>query len=202
MIATLAAKLGKKYADFDIGDPNSYASLLKKQQSDGFADPQYVLVRTVEVARLFGFSGVLVQIDKIDETDWTTTSVPAAADLIFPILANIGLHEIDGLSWSLFVWDKVTKHLISTYRGQLRFDKIQRGSISWEPQYLESLIQKRLEHFSGGAISKLEQISVEGTDTSVLVSDLIRLTGAVPAPTYNSARRGGLGACSTQPSCA
>lgn len=180
VIATLAAKLGKKYADFDIGDPNSYASLLKKQQSDGFSDPHYVFARTVEVARLFGFSGILVQIDKIDETDWTTTSVPAAGDLIFPILANIGLHEIDGLSWSLFVWDKVTKHLISTYRGQLRFDKIQRGSISWEPKYLESLIQKRLEHFSGGAINKLEQISVDGTDISMILGELIDLTGQSP----------------------
>lgn len=180
VIATLAAKLGKKYADFDIGDPNSYASLLKKQQSDGFADPNYIFARTVEVARLFGFSGILVQIDKIDETDWTTTSVPAAADLIFPILANIGLHEIDGLTWSLFVWDKVTKHLITTYRNQLRFDKIQRGSISWESAYLESLIQKRLEHFSNDAISRLDQISVEGTDTSVVISELIRLTGNSP----------------------
>lgn len=180
VIASLAAKLGKKYADFDIGDPDSYASLLKKQQSDGFSDPHYVFARTVEVARLFGFSGVLVQIDKIDETDWTTTSVPAAGELIFPILANIGLHEIDGLSWSLFVWDKVTKHLISTYRSQLRFDKIQRGSISWEPQYLERLIQRRLEHFSGGAISSLDQISVAGTDIAVILRELIELTGQSP----------------------
>src|ERR1700722_17510679 len=100
--------------------------------------------------------------------------------LIFPILANIGLHEIDGLSWSLFVWDKVTKHLVSAYRGQLRFDKIQRGSISWEPGFLENLIQKRLEHFSGGAVSKLDQISVEETDTSAIVGQIIRLTGQSP----------------------
>ena len=186
VIATLAAKMGKKFADFDIGDPTSYASLLKRQQSEGFSDPHYVFARTVEVTRLFWFSGVLVQIDKIDETDWTTTSVPAAGDLIFPILANIGLHEIDGLSWSLFVWDKVTKHLISNYRGQLRFDKIQRGSISWEPEYLESLIQKRLEHFSGGAISKLEQISVEGTDMPAIVSEL---TPCWPMPPLTSPPR-------------
>lgn len=180
VIAILAARLGKKYADFDIGDPSSYASLLQKQKSDGFSDPYYVLARTVEVARLFGFSGILVQIDKIDETDWTTTSVAAAGALIFPILANIGLHEIDGLSWSLFVWDKVMERLISTYRGQLRFDKIQRGSISWEPGYLENLVQKRLEHFSGGDISSLRQISVEGTDTSAIVRELIILTGQSP----------------------
>ena len=180
VIAILAARLGKKYADFDIGDPSSYASLLKKQQSDGFSDPIYIFARAVEVARLFGFSGLLVQIDKIDETDWTTTSVPAAAGLIFPILTNIGLHEIDGLTWSLYVWDKVTKHLQTTYRDQLRFDKIQRGSISWEPAYLGSLIEKRLEHFSGGTVRKLEQICVEGTDTSRIVADLIRLTGNSP----------------------
>jgi len=180
VIATLAAKLGKKYADFDIGDPNSYASLLKTQQNDGFSDPFYIFARMVEVARLFGFSGVLVQVDKIDETDWTTTSVPAAADLIFPILSNIGLHEIDGLTWSLFVWDKVTKYLQTTYPGQLRFDKIQHGSISWEPGYLESLIEKRLEHFSGGAIRNLEQICADGTNTPLIVADLIRLTGNSP----------------------
>lgn len=180
VVATLAAKLGKKYADFDIGDPESYASLLKKQQSDGFSDPNYIFARTVEVARLFGFSGVLIQVDKIDETDWTTTSVPAAADLVFPILSNIGLHEIDGLTWSLFVWDKVIKHLQMTYRAQLRFDKIQRGSISWEPAYLDSLIKKRLEHFSGGVIGDWRQICVEGINTPDLIADLISLTGNSP----------------------
>lgn len=180
VIAGLAATLGKKYAEVDIGDPDSYAALLKNQQASGFSDPHYVFARTVEVARLFGFSGVLVQIDKIDETDWTTTSIPAAGQLIFPILSNIGLHEIDGLSWSVFAWDKVTKHLISTFREQLRFDKIQRGSISWEPFYLEGLIQKRLEHFSSGAISQLEQISVDGTDISIILRELIQLTGQSP----------------------
>jgi hypothetical protein len=180
VVATLAARLGKKYADFDMGDPNSYAALLKRQQSEGFSDPTYIFVRTVEVARLFGFSGVLVQIDKIDETDWTTISVPAAADLIYPILSNIGLHEIPGLSWSLFVWDKVTKYLQQTYRGQIRFDKIQRGTISWESSFLENLIQRRLEHFSTQKISKLEQICEDGTNVSEIVTELIRLTGNSP----------------------
>jgi hypothetical protein len=180
VIAGLAATLGKKYMEVDIGDPDSYAALLKRQQTSDFSDPQYVFARTVEVARLFGFSGVLVQIDKIDETDWTTTSIPAAGQLIFPILSNIGMHEIDGLSWSVFAWDKVTKHLISAYGQQLRFDKIQRGSISWEPKYLEGLIQKRLEHFSNGAISQLEKISVDGTDISTILRELIGLTGQSP----------------------
>ncbi len=180
VIAMLAARLGKKYADFDIGDPSSYAALLKKQQTDGFSDPTYIFARAVEVARLFGFSGVLVQVDKIDETDWTTTSVPAAAELIFPILCNIGLHEIDGLTWSLYVWDKVTKYLQTTYRDQLRFDKIPRGTISWEPAYLENLIEKRLEHFSSGAVRRLDDICVDGTDTPRIIADLIRLTGNSP----------------------
>lgn len=180
VITTLAAKLGQKYADFDIGDPSSYASLLKKQQSDGFTDPTYIFARTVEIARLFGFSGVLVQIDKIDETDWTTTSVPAAGNLIFPILSNISLQEIDGLTWSLFAWNKVMKHLTSTYPGQLRFDKIQRGSISWEPKYLEMLINKRLEHFSSAKINSLAQISVEEVNIGNILKELIELTGYSP----------------------
>jgi len=68
VVATIAGALSKKFADIDIGDPAGFQKLVEQQRGDGFYDPIYTLTRAVEVARAFGFTGVLVQVDKVDET--------------------------------------------------------------------------------------------------------------------------------------
>lgn len=127
VVARLASALGKKFADLDIGDPTAFQKLIEQQRGDGFHDPIYTLARTVELARAFGFSSVLIQIDKVDETDWTGADVSAAADLIVPLLANIGLHEIDGLTWTFFVWDEVSRWMRRNHGTKIRFDKNRLG---------------------------------------------------------------------------
>jgi len=180
VVARLANTLGKKYADLDIGDPAAFQKLVEHQRGDGFSDPTYTLTRTVEVARAFGFTGVVIQIDKVDETDWTGADVAAAADLVVPLLANITLHEIDGLTWTFFVWDEVSRFMRRSHGTKIRFDKIPNGEIVWEVKYLTDLVSRRMNFFSGGRVSTLGDISEPGADISGVLPQLIDLTGRSP----------------------
>ena len=112
--------------------PEAFQKLVEQQRGDGFHDPSYTLTRAVEVVRAFGFSGVVVQVDKVDETDWTGSDVAAAGDLILPLLTNITLHEIGGLTWTFFIWDEVSRLIRRTHGNKIRFDKIPNGEIVWQ----------------------------------------------------------------------
>ena len=180
VVARLAGAFGKKFADVDIGDPTAFQKLMEHQRGDGFHDPIYTLGRTVEVARIFGFSGVLIQIDKVDETDWTGADVEAAADLIVPLLANISLHEIDGLTWTFYVWDEVSRSMRRTHGAKIRFDKIPNGEIVWEVNYLTDLVSRRMSFYSKGRVKDLADISEPGTNVGKVLSDVIELTGRSP----------------------
>ena len=180
VVARLAGVFGKKYADLDIGDPTAFHQLIERQKGDGFHDPVYTLARAVEFARIFGFTGILVQIDKVDETDWTGSDLSAAADLILPILANIGLHEIDGLTWSFFVWDDVSNFLKNNHGNKIRFDKIPNGEIVWEVKYLTDLIARRMSFFSENRVNSLADISEPHTDVARILNEIIDLTNRSP----------------------
>lgn len=179
-VSNLASKLGEKYFEVDIGDPKAYAELIKRQVAEGFGDPLYVFGKAVELARLFGFTGIAVQIDKVDETDWTSTDVAAGARLIYPLLANIQLHEVDGLTWSFFLWDKVTDHFNAPAGYPVRWDKIPSGRITWDHSYLYELIQRRLHHFSAGRVNTLDHICEPTIDVQATVANLISLSEASP----------------------
>ena len=180
VVATIAGALGKKYADIDIGDPAALQKLVEQQRGDGFHDPLYTLARAVEVARAFGFSGVVVQVDKVDETDWTGSDVAAAGDLILPLLTNITLHEVGGLTWTFFVWDEVSRLIRRTHGGKIRFDKIPNGEIVWQGNYLTDLVSRRMAFFSEGRVLRLGDISDPGVDVSGVLAQVIDLTGRSP----------------------
>lgn len=178
-VATLAVRLGEKYFELDVGNPDTYAQLLKKQAQAGFGDPVFVFSKAVEFARLFGFSGIAVHVDKVDETDWTSNDAGAAASLVYPILANIQLHEIDGLTWSFFLWDKV-RDAVSPPNFYVRWDKIPNGEISWSIEYLNELVSRRIAHFSRARLNSLREISVKETDIDQVMIHLIGLAEQSP----------------------
>ncbi|MBV7539844.1 hypothetical protein [Acidovorax sp. sic0104] len=179
-LVNVALAIAKKKADFDLGNPESYQAMLARQKGDGFHDPIYILKKAVEVARAFGFSGILIQMDKVDETDWTGNDLDAASDLIVPILSNINLHEIENLTWTFFVWDEVSRNIRRKNGAKIRFDKIPSGLIAWEVGYLADMVNRRMSYFSGGRIKELSDISEPGTDVNSLMLEMIDLTGRSP----------------------
>jgi hypothetical protein len=105
------------------------------------------------VSRVFGFSGVTVLVDKVDETVHTNNSSTATASLLYLLLANTQILEIEGLSWLFFLWDK----LRDEYAGDVfpvRLDKIPNTVISWDNRFLVDLTERRLAHFSHSKVSE------------------------------------------------
>lgn len=180
VVSSLANSVAKKYCDFDIGDPESYAALLKHQKQQGLSDPVYIFSKSVELARAFGFSGIVIHVDKVDETDWTNTSVTAAGDLIYPLLSNIQLHEIDGLTWTFFLWDKVRDCLCLENHRSVRWDKIPNGKITWTDSYLAQLVDKRINYFSDKMLNNFSDICGNDTNTHGIITTILHLSEKSP----------------------
>lgn len=176
----LSASIAKRF-DVDVGDTSTFKDVLTSKKETGGSDPLYVLKKCVEFSRLMGFGSLLVQVDKIDETDWTTNDAEAAAKLIWPLYSNVQLHEIEGLSWSIFLWDRVRSLLIGENDMPVRWDKLPNDVIKWDRRHLERLVEARLEHFSDKKIKKLGELFEEKIiNEDIIYSQLFSLAGIAP----------------------
>jgi hypothetical protein len=138
-----------------------------------------VLSKLVEVARIFGFSGVAVFVDKVDEHPKTQNSPESSAKLIHPILAHIQLMEVEGLGWQFFLWDRIREHFND---GELtvRLDKLAHSEVSWTPDFLKLMIDNRVKFFSSSRINSFSELTEEGVDSSKKIEEMIEL--AVKSP--------------------
>lgn len=176
----ITASIAKKF-DIDIGDTEAYKRLLAScDQDEIVSDPLFILKKSVEFARLMGFSGLLIQVDKIDETDWTTNDAESAARLVWPLYSNVQLHEIDGLAWSFFLWDRVRELLNKESNMPVRWDKLPNDKIKWDPKNLQRLVEKRLDHFSEGRIDKLQQLFDGKIQDDGIYPELFSVSGLSP----------------------
>jgi hypothetical protein len=178
-LVDLTAGITKRF-DIDMGDTDSYKNMLAKDKQADVTDPTFILKKAVEFARTMQFTGLLVQVDKVDETDWTSNSAEEAAKLVWPLFSNVQLHEIDGLSWSFFLWDQVRTLMVNENQMPVRWDKLQNDKIKWDNNHLERLGERRLSHFSSEKITKLSQLFHDGTTDEVLYSMLFPISGVAP----------------------
>jgi hypothetical protein len=146
IVATVLAGLSKKHVseDFDIED--SAQKLLLSMKSDSPGAARAILAKLVELVAAFGFSGVSVLIDKVDETTATSNSAEATARLIYPILDHIQLMEVEGFSWVFFLWSNVQGHFNGKFK--VRLDKISHANITWTREGLREMIDARVSFFS------------------------------------------------------
>jgi hypothetical protein len=154
LVASIAQALGNKWAGTSANLETGLAALLKadRVQWNEAHFARAILSRFVDLARYFGFSGVTMLIDKADETELTNNSSVATARLLYPILANTQLLEIDGFGWLLFLWDKLRDEYTTTSLP-VRLDKIPNATIAWDEKFLGNLCERRLGHFSDGAVT-------------------------------------------------
>lgn len=149
LIGDVAKIALKKGLEVDSKLDESLRDLLAADSS-ALSNDQYakaLLERLVSTAKIFGFSGILILLDKVDETPLTGNSFQATAAVGYPLLSTTGMLEIDDLGWLFFLWDKVKEPYES---GQLaiRLDKIANVPIRWEHQQLVDMVASRMKHFS------------------------------------------------------
>ncbi len=178
-VIDLTAAVAKRF-DVDVGDTSSYKKIFAADAQVDVSDPLFILKKAVEFSRIMGFSGLLVQVDKVDEADWTNNDADAAARLIWPLFSNVQLHEIDGLSWSFFLWDRVRARMVQEEAMPVRWDKLPNETIKWNQEHLERLVERRLSHFSDAKVARLSQLFGDGSTDAQLYAELISLSGLAP----------------------
>lgn len=151
IIASAIAAISKKQVDENLDIAGPAEALLLSLKGDSANAPRAILSKLVEFVGLFGFSGVSVLIDKVDETPATSNSSEATARLVHPLLAHIQLLEVPGFSWVMFLWSKVRDHFQSE-KYTVRLDKLAHSNITWNAESLRSMIEARISFFSEGKL--------------------------------------------------
>ena len=167
---------GKYFSDSSkIGEEAE--QLLMSFASKDVNQSKIVLIKLVELVRVFGFSGLSLLLDKIDETEATSQSVESSAKLVYPILKHIQLLEVEGCSWVFFLWNKIRPQFNN--KLSVRLDKISHTTIDWDKSQLKEMINSRLSFFSSDAI-KLKDMFEPEADVESLFADMLELSTGSP----------------------
>ena len=106
LIGTITDTLSRRYIDTNASIASDVTATIARHDSDDF-DLILLLRRLVDFAQIFNFSGVIILIDKVDETEATSNSANQTAALIHPLLSRVQLMEVEGFAWIFFLWDRV-----------------------------------------------------------------------------------------------
>lgn len=179
-ISAVAAKVtssaGKKYLELD----DTSKELHELMRSDpSLAAGIVTLSDVAQCAMSFGFSGVCVYVDKVDEHPKTQNSAEEAAKLVHPILGQVQLMETANFAWVFFLWDKI-KESYSEDKLHVRLDKYAFSEISWDPEFLKSMVGRRLSHFSEGCVSDGQQLCEPTLQFDVKMDELVSLVQRSP----------------------
>ncbi|WP_208450447.1 P-loop ATPase, Sll1717 family [Burkholderia ambifaria] len=150
IFASAIGVFAKKQVDDSVDISGPAESILKSLVGDSPNTPRAILNKLVDFSKSFGFSGVCVLVDKLDETSATSSSAESTAKLIHPLLAHIQLLEVAGFSWILFLWSNVKSHFDGKH--PVRLDKIAHANITWDPENLQKMLDNRVRFFSSGAL--------------------------------------------------
>ncbi|MBZ0115961.1 MAG: hypothetical protein K8H88_03120 [Sandaracinaceae bacterium] len=168
LVSQLAVAIGKATAGVDAAGAAPAIALL----AGGSSRPPFsslagyeraALEKLVEFARVFEFSGLEMLIDKADETQYTSNSAEGTAKLLYPLLSNIPLLEVEGAGWGLFLWDRVRSYY-SDGNLRVRLDKLPSPEIRWDNDLLLAMVDRRISYFSQGRVAGLRDLLAEEPD--------------------------------------
>jgi hypothetical protein len=177
VLASALSALSKKEVDPSVDISAPAEALLKSLKGESANAPRAVLAKLVELVTSFGFSGICVLVDKVDETPGTQDSAEATAKLIHPILAHIQLMEVPSFSWIFFLWANLESHFNDKYR--VRLDKIAHSTISWSEENLIKMLDNRAEFFSEKKL-KFEDFFDAAVNVDDVQKEIIYLSSRSP----------------------
>ncbi len=175
LIGTLAEVIVKRAgSDAEIAVP--VANALRRDPSE--FDSILVLRRLVSLVGIFDFSGIVMLVDKVDETDATSNSVDRTAELIHPLLARVQLMEVENFAWVFFLWSQ-TKHVFEGDKFPVRLDKLGHATVSWDDRFFQVMLDRRVQFYSGHKHT-LASLFEQGTDWEGILELLIRVSMRSP----------------------
>ncbi len=173
IVATAVAGLSKKYVNEDVNIAPAAEKILASLKGEDANVSRAVLSKLVEFVQMFGFSGICLLVDKVDETPITANSAEESAKLIHPVLNHIQLLEVEGCSWIFFLWSNLQKHFNEKF--PVRLDKIAHTTIKWEIARLREMIETRVKFFSDGRLG-VADLFEEGHDVEATFTQLVSLS--------------------------
>jgi hypothetical protein len=132
----------------------------------------------VDFAQIFHFSGVIILIDKVDETEATSNSANQTAALIHPLLSRVQLMEVEGFAWIFFLWDRV-KVFFEDDKYHVRLDKIGHATVTWDGDFFALMLNKRIRFYSDGRLD-FSGLLAHGLDVDRIYKDLIGISMRSP----------------------
>lgn len=177
LIGTITDTLSRKYIDTTTSIANDVTAAIARKGNDEF-DVILLLRRLVDLAKIFDFSGVIILIDKIDETEATSNSADQTAALIHPLLSRVQLMEVDGFAWIFFLWDRV-KGFFEDPKYYVRLDKIGHATVSWDDEFFALMLNKRIQFYSEGRL-QFSGLLESGVDASQVYKELIAISMRSP----------------------
>ncbi|WP_313032138.1 P-loop ATPase, Sll1717 family [Brucella sp.] len=154
----------------------SVTKALKAEPGD--FDAVLVLKKLVSLVSIFDFSGIIILVDKVDETDATNNSAERTAELIHPILSRIQFTEVNSFSWIFFLWHQ-TKSIFESDKFPVRLDKLGHATVSWDDKFFQVMLNRRVKFFSDDKKNFIELFSTD-TDEHSLINLLISISMRSP----------------------
>lgn len=172
IIANISDALIQRVAGGGKSNSDEISGVLSGSASKDF-DSILTLRKLVELISIFHFSGIVVLIDKVDETDATNNSADKTAELIYPLLAKVQLLEVESFSWIFFLWQNV-KSIFEGDKYPVRLDKLAHATVSWDDNFFSLMLDKRMEHFSSGRVN-FSGLFAKGVDVTKIRNELVRV---------------------------
>ena len=179
-IATVVGKVSSALVNWklSVGDISREVSDILSKDGSG-QSIRGVLQSLVEMAQSFGFTGICVLVDKVDEHPKTQRSTEDSARLVYPIISQVQFMELEGFAWIFFLWDKIKPHL-SSEKLSARLDKYAHSEVAWPKEYLDQMIQNRVSYFSDGKIKNLSELCDKDTSAADHLDNIISLVQHSP----------------------
>ena len=153
-------------------------ALLATLTGQSGATSRTVLQKLVEFVKIFPFTGIVVLVDKVDETEVTAQSSDASSRLIHPILAHVQLLEVEGFAWMFFLWTQIKPYLEGE-KYPVRLDKVGHAAIEWDDKFFNDMLDARIKYFSGGQL-EFDDLFDSGADVDRATSSIIGISMRSP----------------------
>ncbi|HEX3043085.1 MAG TPA: hypothetical protein VHP56_13440 [Solirubrobacterales bacterium] len=128
----------------------------------------YHFENLLEIAKAIGFQSTYILVDRVDEMPITDTAGKTFA-FIWPVLADLHTLEAPGVAFKLFLWDEIAAAIDES---NFRRDRIEIERLKWSQAELSDMLAKRLETYSEGAVTSVNQMVQVGSgfDVHALIS--------------------------------